>query len=242
MLASISGACLNRVMLHLFRLAICCLLFCALNVAARQETAPVKAAIEDFLRIQIKGLPGEASFSIGTIEAQNNLASCPSLAVSLPPGARAWGHTNVLVRCQADGGWSIFVAVQVRVLADYLVTVRPLTQGQVVAEADLVKIRGDLTDLPTGILTESAQAIGKTVVQSVSSGRPLRSDMLRLALAIQPGQSVKVVAKGQGFQVAGGEGRALSGAAEGQLVQVRLPQGRVVSGIARTGGVVEIAY
>lgn len=228
--------------MNLLRLAIFCLLFSPLPAAARQDVAPVKRAIEDFLRIQVKGLPGEASFSVGSIEAQNNLVPCPSLAVSLPPGARAWGRTNVVVRCEAVGGWSIFVAVQVRILGDYLVTARPLAQGQVVTEADLARIRGDLTDLPAGILTEPGQAIGKTVAQSVSSGRPLRSDMLRLVLAIQPGQSVKVVSKGPGFEVAGGEGHALSGAAEGQLVQVRLPHGRVVSGIARPGGVVEIAY
>ncbi len=225
-----------------FRLALFCLLIASLPAVARQEVAPVKAAIEDFLRIQVKGLPGVATFSVGSIEAQNNLAPCPSLAVSLPPGARAWGHTSVVVRCQVEGGWSIFVAVQVHIQGDYLVTARPLSQGQLVAEADLFKMRGDLTDLPAGILTEPGQAIGKTVARSVASGRPLRSDMLRLTLAIQPGQSVKVVSKGPGFQVSAGEGRALNGAGEGQLVQVRLPNGRVISGIAGQGGVVEIAY
>lgn len=217
-------------------------LLSSLPAAAHQDAAPVKTAIEDFLRIQVKGLPGQASFTVGSIAPQNNLVPCPSFAVSLPPGARAWGRTSVVVRCQAEGGWSLFVPVQVRVLGDYLVTARPLSQGQVVADADLAKIRGDLTDLPSGILTEPGQAIGKTVAQSVSSGRPLRSDMLRLVLAIQQGQSVKVVSKGPGFQVAGGEGRALNNAAEGQVVQVRLPNGHVVSGIARPGGVVEIIY
>ncbi len=227
-----------------FRLPFLCaiLLLFALPAAARQDAGPVKKAIEAFLQIQVKGLPGQASFSIGSIEPQNNLPPCQSLAVSLPPGARAWGRTNVNVRCQAEGGWSIFVPVHIRILGNYLVTARSLTLGQIVTEADLTKNHGDLTDLPAGILTEPGQAIGKSVAQSITSGRPLRSDMLRQVQVVRQGQSLKVISKGPGFQVAGGEGPALGSAAEGQTVQVRLQNGHVVSGIARAGGVVEVTY
>lgn len=229
-----------------FRLPLLCaillLLLSALTAAARQDAAPVKSAIEAFLQVQVKGLPGQASFSVGSIDAQNNLTPCPSFAVSLPPGARAWGRTSVNVRCQTEGGWSIFVPVHIRILGDYLVTARPLTLGQIVTGADLTKNHGDLTDLPAGILTEDSQAIGKQVAQSITSGRPLRGDMLRQVLVVHQGQSVKVVSKGPGFQVAGGDGHALGNAAEGQMVQVRLQNGHVVSGIARAGSVVEITY
>ena len=225
-----------------FQLLCAVLLLSALPAQARQDAGPVKSAIEAFLKIQVKGLPGQASFSVGNINPQNNLVPCQSLAVSLPVGARAWGRTSVNVRCQMEGGWSIFVPVHIRILGDYLVTALPLTQGQIVTEADLTKGHGDLTDLPAGILTEPSQAIGKSVAQSITSGRPLRSDMLRQIQVVHQGQSVKVISKGQGFQVAGGEGNALGNAAEGQSVQVRLQNGHVVSGIARTGGVVEVAY
>ena len=121
-------------------------------------------------------------------------------------------------------------------------TARPLTQGQIVSEADLTKNHGDLASLPSGILTDPSQAIGKVVAISITSGRPLRSDMLRQAMVVQQGQGVKVVSKGPGFQVTGGEGRALNNAVDGQVVQVRMANGHVVSGIARAGGVVEVTY
>ena len=218
------------------------LLLPAMPAAARQDAAPLKSAIEAFLQVQIKGLPGQASFTIGSIDPQNSLVPCPSFAVTLPPGARAWGRTNVNVRCQVEGGWSIFVPVHIRILGEYLVTARPLTQGQVVTEADLTKNRGDLTDLPPGILTEASQAIGKTVARSITSGRPLRADILHRVLVVQQGQTVKVISNGPGFQVAGGDGHALGSAADGQMVQIRLQNGHVISGIARAGGVVEITY
>lgn len=209
---------------------------------AHQDPATVKKAVEEFLQVQTQGLPGQASFTVGAIDPNNKLVPCASFDVSLPSGARAWGRTSVNVRCQMEKGWSLFVPVQVRIQGNYLVTARPLTQGQIVVEADLTKNSGDLAGLPDGILTEIDQAVGRTAGQSLPAGRPLRGDMLRQSLAVQQGQTVKVLSKGPGFQVTGGDGRALSNAINGQVVQVRMANGHMVSGIARTGGIVEVSY
>jgi flagella basal body P-ring formation protein FlgA len=208
---------------------------------ARQDPTRVKQVAEEFLRVQTKGLPGQASFSVGGIDPNNNLAPCPALEAFLPAGARPWGRTNVGVRCQVEGGWTLFVPVQVKVVADYFVAARPLARGQVVAAADLSRRSGDLAELPAGVVTEPGQAVGHTVTVGVQSGQLLRTDLLRAPLAVQQGQNVKVVSRGAGFQVAT-EGRALNNAAPGQVVQVRTASGQTVSGIARAGGVVEVTY
>ncbi len=210
-------------------------------VSARQDPAPVKQAIEDFLRVQTRGLPGQVKFSVGNVDPNNGLAPCASFDVALPQGGRLWGRSNVVVRCQADAAWSLYVPVQVRVSGEYLITARPLTQGQTITEADLSRQSGDLTELPNGILGETAQAVGRTAAKSIAAGRPLRADMLLQPLVVQQGQSVKVVSLGPGFQVAN-DGRALNNAGAGQVAQVRLNTGQVVSGIARAGGIVEINY
>ncbi len=208
------------------------------TLSARQDPAPVRKAVEDYLRIQTKGLPGQVNFTVGVVDPNNALAPCAALEVSQATGANAWGRTTVVVRCMQEGGWSMFVPVQIRVIAGYLVTGRSLSQGQIVTEADLAHQTGDLADLPAGVLVEPQQAVGRTAAMSVPAGRPLRADMLRQALVIRQGQSVRVISKGPGFQVAN-EGRALNNAAEGQVAQVRLANGQVLSGIARTGGYVE---
>lgn len=213
----------------------------AASALARQDPAPVKRAVENFLRIQVKGLPGQASFSIGAIDPNNQLSPCPGFDVAMPAGARPWGRTQVTVRCQAEGGWSLFVPVHIKVSGDYLVTARPLAQGQMIEASDLARQSGDLGEMPAGILTDPAQAIGRTLAMPIPAGRPLRGDMLRQAVVVQQNQSVKVVARGAGFAVAN-EGRALTSAVDGQVVQVRLANGQVISGVARTGGTVEIKY
>jgi len=212
-----------------------------LGAAARQEPAEVKRVVEEFLRVQTKGMPGKASYTVGAIDSNNNLAPCPALEAFLPANARPWGRTNIGVRCQLEGGWSIYVPAQVKVIGDYFVTARSLARGQVIAAADLTKRSGDLAELPAGVITETAQAIGYSLTVSLQSGQMLRSDSLRAQLAVQQNQNVKVVSKGQGFQVAT-DGRALNNATDGQVVQVRTSNGQTLSGIARHGGVVEVSY
>jgi flagella basal body P-ring formation protein FlgA len=217
------------------------LLSTAFAAEARQEPAEVKRIVEDFLSVQVRGLPGEASFTVGAIDPNNNLPPCPALEAFLPAGSRPWGRINVGVRCQATGGWSIYVPAQVKVIGDYFVTARPLARGQAVAAADLVRRRGDLAELPAGVVVEEAQALGKVLGMSIQSGQILRSDFLRAPPAVLQGQSVKVVSKGKGFQVAA-EGKALANAADGQVVQVRTASGQTLTGIARQGGTVEVSY
>ena len=213
----------------------------AVSSHARQEPAEVKRVIEEFLRVQSRGLPGEASFTVGTIDPNNNLAPCPALEAFLPAGGRPWGRINVGVRCQVAGGWSIYVPAQVRVMGDYFVTARPLARGQAITAGDLARRKGDLAELPAGVVTEEAQAIGKTLNVGTQSGQILRTDTLRAPPAVQQGQSVRIVSKGKGFQVAT-EGKALNNAADGQVVQVRTASGQTLSGIARPGGTVEVTY
>lgn len=208
---------------------------------ARQEPAEVKRAIAEFLQVQARGLPGEASFTVGSIDPDNHLAPCPALEAFLPAGSRPWGRINIGVRCQVEGGWSIYVPVQIKVMGEYLVSTRPLARGHTLAAGDLTRRQGDLAALPAGILTEEAQAIGKTINISIQSGHILRSDSLRAPLAVRQGQNVRLVSRGRGFEVAA-EGKALNNAAAGEVVQVRTASGQSIAGIARSGGTVEITH
>lgn len=223
-------------------LALLVLCLCAIPLTyAQQDPAPVRHAVEQWLKTQAQGLPGEVSIEVGGLDPGNQLVPCTAFDVSRPQGAKAWGRTNVLVRCLGAAGWRVYVPVQVRVKADYLISARPIAQGQTVVEEDLATQLGDLAELPASILTDPALAIGKSAASSIPAGRPLRADMLRAATVVRQGQTVKVVSRGPGFAVAN-EGRALNNAAAGQVAQVRLGNGQVVSGIARDGGTVEITY
>lgn len=206
-----------------------------------QNLFAVKDKITEFLETQAIGYPGKVSVHAGAIDTNMKLAQCPDVQVFLPTGSRAWGKTSVGVRCNAPSVWTIYVQATVNVVAQYLVAAAPLAQGQVVASQDLVFESGDLTQLPAGVFTDQAQAIGRTVNISMTAGTVLRQEMLKLSPVVQQGQTVMLTTAGNGFSVSA-EGQAMSKANEGQIVQVKVASGQVVTGIAHNGGQVEVNF
>lgn len=204
------------------------------------DSAAIRGAVDEFLRTQIKGLPGKASYSIGNIDAERLAGICEGFDVSMGNGARPWGKTQVAVRCRG-GTWQLWVPVQIRVVAEYLVIARPINAGQILTDADVRGQLGELSDLPNGTLMDKEQALGRAAIASLAAGRPLRADMLRQPTVVQQGQSVKIVGTGSGFQVTN-EGRALTNAVVGQVTQVRLNSGQILSGVVRADGTVEIRF
>jgi flagella basal body P-ring formation protein FlgA len=211
------------------------------SVPARQDPNALRAVAEQFLLAQAAGLPGEVSVKVGAVDPRTALAGCPAPEAFLNPGARAWGKTTVGVRCTAPSAWTIYVQAQVNVKADYVAAAVPLAQGQPVEQGQLMLVKGDIAAMPNGIITDMAQAIGRTPTVSLAAGTPLRLDTLRSKPVVQQNQAVRLVLNGNGFSVSA-EGRAIGTAGEGQVVQVRTPSGSVVSGTAKAGGMVEVAF
>ena len=209
--------------------------------AARQDIALLRQSVEQFLLRQTAGLPGEVSIEVGQIDARLNLSACLQPEPFVAHGSRVWGKTAVGIRCTAPAPWTIYVTANVHVMADYLVAAAPMAQGQIVGNNDIARLRGDLTMLPAGVITDAALAVGRTTMSSLQLGAPLRQDTLRAQAAVQMGQTIRLQSAGPGFKVTT-EGRAMTNAVEGQTVQARTLNGQLVSGIARAGGVLEVAY
>ena len=209
--------------------------------AGRQNLAALRTVAEQFLKTETAGLPGEVSVKVGAIDPRTALAACPAPEAFLQPGARAWGKTTVGIRCSAPSTWTLFVQAQVNVKAEYVAAALPLAQGQAIEQGQLVLVKGDIAAMPNGIVTDMAQAIGRTPTVSLAAGTPLRLDSLRSRPVVQQGQAVRLVSIGSGFSVSG-EGKAIGNAGEGQVVQVRTAGGSVVSGTAKAGGMVEVAF
>lgn len=208
---------------------------------AMQTAAAIHQAVDQYLRQQTGGMPGKATYTIGGIDPRLVLPACANLDIFLPSGARLWGQGNLGVRCGGPTQWTIYVGVDVRISGNYLAAARAISPGQVLTSGDLAVQSGDLTLLPQGVLASPEAAVGRIAVSSITAGQALRHDQLRAPLAVQQGQSVKLLSGGNGFRVSA-EGRALNNAQEGQVAQVRTGGGQTVSGVARAGGTVEVTF
>ena len=206
--------------------------------ASRQDGAALRKVAEYYLQTQSAGLPGKVNVKVGAVDPRLSLAACPAPQAFQQPGARPWGKTTVGVRCTAPV-WQVFLQAQVSVLADYVTAAVPLAQGQAIDAGQLTTMQGDIAAMPNGIITDMAQAIGRTPVVSLPAGVPLRLDSLKSKPVVQQNQTVRIVSRGENFSVTG-EGKAIGNAGEGQVVQVRTLRGAIISGTARAGGVVEV--
>jgi flagella basal body P-ring formation protein FlgA len=175
---------------HILLFVLC---LASVTAIARQDPLPVTTAIDAWLQGQSRGLPGQVSWEIGEIDPGNQLSPCNAFDISRPAGSRPWGRGNVLVTCLAPSSWRLYVSVHIHVSTDYLVSARPIAQGNVIGPDDLATMTGDLSALPANILTESQLAVGKVATTSIPVGRPLRADMLKGQLVVRQNQTVKVV-------------------------------------------------
>ncbi len=209
--------------------------------AERQDLGALQRVVENYVRKESAGLPGQVAFSVAPFDSRIALPHCPAPEPFLPPGARLWGKSTVGLRCLGPVAWTVYASVNIEVNAEYVVTARPLGQGETLGLQDLASMRGDLARLPAGVVVDPQQALGRQLALSLAAGQPLRRDMLREPHVVAQGQGVKLVTQGPGFQVSA-EGRALGNAADGQTVLVRGPSGATVTGVARAGGIVEVRY
>jgi len=207
----------------------------------KQDHSVLKHKIEDFLRTQSAGYAGEVKVKAGAIDPNLKLAACLMPEVFLPPGSRAWGRTSVGVQCDAPTRWKIYVRADVSIKAQYLVASHPLSRGHTITKHDLSFAEGDLTQLPTGVMTDASQIVGQTVRSSIRAGSAVRQNMIKQALAVQQGQMVMLTTAGTGFTI-NAEGKALKNANQGEMVRVKVRSGQIVSGVARADGKVEVRF
>ena len=228
-----------RLVQRVFRLGFTMAVLACLSPALAADEEQIRRAISDFLDKQATSLPGPARHSIGPVNAANIPGGCRRIAVSLQNGAKPWGRSHVQARCSDGANWSLFVPVEIHVIADYLVSARPLQPGQILTVADVATRRGDLAELPGNILTDPAQAIGQSAAAALAADRPLRADLLKMPVVIRQGQNTRVVSAGGSYQVAS-EGKAMGSAVAGQVVQIRMGSGQVISGVALPDGTVRV--
>lgn len=226
-------------------LALLCLAHWGLSFAQSepqfQDTNSLRIAAQEFLSTQTTGFPGQMKITIGKIDNRLKLPACLNVSPFLLPGSKPWGKISMGIRCSTPKPWTIYVSAQIEITANYYVTTTPLSQGQLIGVTDIRQVSGDLSALPTGVVTNPSQVIGRSLLTSLASGSVLRIDALKSTPVIQQGQSIKVMSAGPGFQVTT-EALALNNANEGQVAKAKTISGQLVSGIARVGGIIDINF
>jgi flagella basal body P-ring formation protein FlgA len=211
------------------------------GAAVSAASAPIEADLADRVRglvnshLPAAGAAGggapRVGVEIGELDPRLRLAPCRRIEPRLPPDGRLWGRTRIGLHCvEGERRWQVWLPVVVKVFAPALVPVRPLPAGSVLAAADLEVAEVDWAAAAQPPFARPAELVGRTLARSLQPGEAVRAGDLRQRQWFAAGDTVQVLARGQGF-VVGGEGQALGPGIEGREVRVRTESGRVLTGV-----------
>lgn len=167
---------------------------------------------------------------VGQLDPRLRLAPCQQVQPYVPDGIRMWGKSRIGLRCvQGPTKWNVYLPITVKVFGTALVATSGLSAGSVLGAADLTPAEVDLAEDSSAPVAQPELAVGRTLARTLKPGQGLRQSHLKLRQWFAAGDTVTVLAQGDGFSVAG-EAQALNPGIEGQPVRLRTESGRIVTG------------
>jgi flagella basal body P-ring formation protein FlgA len=213
---------------------------------AEEAAPPLDASLLDSVRSLALGntvAKGavRVEVAIGQLDPRLHLAACRRIEPYVPAGARLWGKTRIGLRCK-EGlvAWNVYLPITVKVFGRALVVPAGAAAGSLVAASDLREAEVDLAEEFSPAIVDPKVAEGRVLAQAVLPGQTLRQSQLKARQWFAAGETVKVVASGEGFALEA-EAQALNNGIEGQPAKVRTESGRILTGIPSGERRVEVA-
>jgi len=220
------------------RIVAALLLGLASPLAGAEPASALAGEVEQQVReLALSGTKANAAgaprveITVGQLDPRLRLAPCQRVEPYLPEGMRMWGKSRVGLRCvQGPSKWNVYLPITVQVFGKALVATSGVSAGSVLTAADLSQAEVDLAEDNAPAVVNAELAVGRTLTHALKAGQSLRQSHLKARQWFAAGETVTVLAQGDGFSVAG-EAQALNPGIEGQPVRVRTEGGRVLTGL-----------
>lgn len=202
-----------------------------------ESVSAMRDRAADFVRDQLPpALRATARINVQGPPPALHFPRCADLRAQRFGGGSLFGAQTVELRCVAPQRWSLYVPVQVATSQTALVALHALGAGHVLQAGDLTAAGLERNDLPAGAIGVSTQAVGQVLQYGVAAGQVITRAMLRGPRLVHSGQSVSLIALGEGVRLMA-LGVAMQDGSQGQNVMVRNAQsGRVVHGVVDAQG------
>jgi len=222
--------------------------------AAAQQTVPSATEhamrawaqqTHDWLEQQLAATVGQEQglrpeVVMGSLDSRLRLAHCARVQPYLPTGTRLWGRTRVGLRCtEGPVAWHVFVPVTIRAWGPAWSVSQPVLAGTRLSENLVEQVEIDWAAGVTPALSSPTEWLGLEASRNLVPGQVLRRGMVRAPQVFSAGTQVKVLLRGQGFQLVA-SGSALSHGHLGQPARVRMPNRKVLTGTVVDAETVEI--
>jgi flagella basal body P-ring formation protein FlgA len=174
--------------------------------------------------VKTSGIWGDAEVKVAelTISADRTLPKGRATYRVLPPRhMRSLGTVPLSVVFDVDGRFqkTIRATARVEALAPVVVAARPIGRLKPISTDDLKMEKMNLAELPTGVMTDADDIIGKRARRNIHAGDILRPDLIEMPPLVKRGDMVVIVAESEGIKVTA-TGEVKSDGLRGEQVKV----------------------
>lgn len=209
-----------------------------LHASSLQSADEIMEGVSHYVFEQAESLPGTPTITVTPPRLQQQQA-CDALDYALPGNTALRSRMRVIVSCHSPERWTLPVQVAVSVQGFYYVSNKTLNKGELLSLDDLITREGDLLRLPPNVVTDPSLIVGYMTSQRLNTGSTIKSTLLQNPQSVQRGQTVRTIARGNGFVISN-EGQALQTAAPGSQVQVRVASGQVITATVLDSATVQV--
>ena len=185
----------------------------------------------------------DAEYKLGNLDPRLSLAPCgdEQMAVEFSSDPMSTTQPSLLVSCDGERPWRMYLSVSLEIYGDALVAARPLNRGDRVTPAMVSTERVQVNSVRQGAITRPENLIGLEMKRPVRAGTPFTPHLVTSPDAVARGDHVMITARSKAFAVQT-RGKALANGRIGEQVLVEnLSSSRTVRARVVAPGKVEIA-
>lgn len=122
----------------------------------------------------------------------------------MPPRSTDYlGITPMAVVFKINGKFEkkVWVTVEIEVVTSVVVTTKPLGRYKRIESDDIHLQKMDLASLPSNIITNTEEALGKRTKRTIDAETPLRTDLIEFPPLVRRGDVVTVIAESDGLRI-----------------------------------------
>ncbi|MDX1635287.1 MAG: flagellar basal body P-ring formation chaperone FlgA [Marinobacter sp.] len=183
----------------------------------------------------------QVSFEVGTLDSRLKMAACADdLAVEF--SGDPWRSTSprLLVSCDGERPWKLYLTTDLTITGNAYVAARPLNRGDRLNAGMITTAEVVVNAVRRGAVTRKDHLVGMEMQRPVNAGTVFTPDLVTAPDAVSRGDHVIISARSGSFSVQS-RGKALANGRIGEQILVEnLKSSRTVRGQVVAPGHVEI--
>lgn len=197
---------------------------------AERITDAAKGFLQQFAQDQAEQ-DRSVEYEIGSVDSRLSLAQCPqALDVEFAGDPERSTRTTLLVSCEGDRPWRIFLNATVRIQVDGWVADRPIGRGERLQKDMLRSSPVVINEHRRSGFRDPEHMIGMQATRTIRAGTAITPRMLEKPLAVERGDRVVISAGSEVFSITTRGEAVRSGRVGEQIPVINENSGRRIRG------------